>query len=59
MILFMLLFIDDFINNNIEIDIDIVIAKLNGEKLPLTKSYLKSLKSLVKSFTNSKSINKT
>lgn len=55
----MLLFIDDFINNNIEIDIDIVIAKLNGEKLPLTKSYLKSLKSLVKSFTNSKSINKT
>jgi hypothetical protein len=59
LILFMLLFKGDNDDNNIELAIDIVITKHNGEKSPLTKSYLKSLKSLAKSFINNRSTNRT
>lgn len=51
----MLLFKGDNDDNNIELAIDIIITKHNGEKSPLTKSYLKSLKSLAKSFINNRS----
>lgn len=55
----MLLFKGDNDDNNIELAIDIIITKHNGEKSPLTKSYLKSLKSLAKSFINNRSTNRT
>lgn len=55
----MLLFKGDNDDNNIELAIDIVITKHNREKSPLTKSYLKSLKSLAKSFINNRSTNRT
>ena len=55
----MLLFKGDNYDDNIELAIDIVSAKPNGEKLPLTKSSLRTIKSLVKSFTNNRNINTT
>ena len=67
MILFVLKFIfvftsppvKELLHRKPELAIDIVITKHNGEKSPLTKSYLKSLKSLAKSFINNRSTNRT
>ena len=54
-----LLFIVHFIDIVSANYIDIVSAKPNGEKSPLTKSSLRTTKSLVKSFTNNRSTNRT
>ena len=55
----MLLFKGDNDDNNIELAIDIVITKHNGEKSPLPKSSLRTTKSLAKPFTNNRNINTT
>lgn len=54
-----LLFIVHFIDIVSANHIDIVSAKLNGEKSPLTKSSLRATKSLAKPFTNNRNINIT
>ena len=48
LILFVFLFIVHFIDIVSAEFIDFLIAKLNGAKLPLTKSYIISIKSLAK-----------
>lgn len=59
LILLVLLFIVHFIDIVSANYIDIVSAKPTGEKSPLTKSLLRTTKSLVKSFTNNRNINTT